>query len=87
MRIEPDLVLGAYLSVLDDAEAGPDGPEDKDEAEEDAGAEGGVVELGRVLGWKGEAERREDKISSDGHVIPSMMSELLYLTLTIGSRS
>ena len=46
MRIEPNLVLGADLAVLDDAEAGSDGAEDEYEPEEDAGAEGGVVELG-----------------------------------------
>ena len=58
----PNLVLGADLAVLDDAEAGSDGAKDEDEPEEDAGAEGGVVELGRVLGRKREAERRADKI-------------------------
>ena len=46
MRIEQNLVLGADLAVLDDAEAGSDGAEDEDEPEEDAGAEGGVVKLG-----------------------------------------
>ena len=61
MRIEPNLVLGADLSVLDNAEAGSDGAEDENEAEEDAGAEGGVVELGRVLGRKREAERKQEK--------------------------
>ena len=62
MRIEQNLVLSADLAVLDDAEAGSDGAEDEDEPEEDAGAEGGVVELGRVLGRKREAEKT---VSSD----------------------
>ena len=53
--VHPELVLGPDLAVLHDAEAGADRPEDEDEAEEDAGAEGGVVELGRVLGGEGEA--------------------------------
>ena len=57
----PNLVLGADLAVLDDAEAGSDGAEDEDEPEEDAGAEGRVVELGRVLGRKREADRKESK--------------------------
>ena len=61
LNIVPNLVLGADLAVLDDAEAGSDGAEDEDEPEEDAGAEGGVVEFGRVLGRKREAERREYK--------------------------
>ena len=62
----PILVLGPYFAVLDDTEAGSNGPEDKDEAKEDSGAERGVVELGRVLGREREAERRGVKISSDG---------------------
>ena len=79
--VDPQLVLGPDLAVLDDAEAGADRPEDEDEAEEDAGAEGRVVKLGGVLGGEGQAEMfGPNYYFSSKDYVNSALSLLIYFS-------